>query len=57
MRTLGRTLQVVGLVLPITGFLLAESSMRQQAMTVEFGMLAAGAGIFILGWKLRGETD
>jgi len=52
-RAFGRGLQLIGLVLPITGFLLAESSLRDQAMTVELAFLALGAGVFWVGWRLQ----
>ena len=57
MHGIARGLQLIGLVLPLTGFMLAESSFRDQAMTVELGLLALGAGIFWAGWRLQRRAD
>ncbi|MHC4955289.1 MAG: hypothetical protein ACYTGZ_15655 [Planctomycetota bacterium] len=53
MRSLGRTLQVVGLVIPLSGIFLAESVAGLSAMTFSFGGLAFGAALFWAGWKIQ----
>ena len=54
MRAFGRSLQVLGLVLPITGLLLAlQSRSGMDAMGYEFGLLALGAGVFWIGLTIQ----
>ena len=57
MRALGRFLQLVGLVIPLSGIFLAESSLGMQSMTFSFGGLLVGAMIFYVGWRLQGATE
>jgi hydrogenase/urease accessory protein HupE len=53
MRSLGRGLQVLGLVLPLTGLMLGEASTNSSnAMAYEFGFLALGAALFVAGMQL-----
>jgi hypothetical protein len=54
-RELGRTLQVIGLVLPLTGLLLGLSGHGSRAMALEIGLLAGGAAVFFAGWWLARE--
>lgn len=54
MRTLGRALQVLGLVLPLTGLLLAlQSGRSMDAMSWEFGLLVAGVAVFWAGLQIQ----
>ena len=49
MRSIGRGLQVIGLVLPLTGLMLGEASLDgTNAMAFEFGFLALGAALFLV---------
>ena len=57
MRALGRTLQLAGLVVPLSGIFLAESTLGTQSMTYSFGGLLVGAAIFWIGWKMQGATE
>ena len=57
MRSLARGLQAIGLVLPITGLLMGISTGGMQAMSLEFGMLAGGVAIFLLGWWLQAKIE
>jgi len=57
MRTFGRLLQVVGLVIPLSGIFLAESSIGMRSMTFSFGGLLVGATVFWVGWKLQGVAE
>ena len=56
-RTLGRFLQVVGLVIPLSGIFLAESSIGMQSMTFSFGGLFVGAIFFYVGWRMQGMSE
>jgi len=47
---------MVGLVLPVTGLLMGMSSGGMQAMSLEFGLMAVGAGIFVVGWWLQNKA-
>jgi len=57
MRALGRILQVVGLVIPLSGIFLAESTLGTQSMTYSFGGLLVGATLFWVGWRLQGAAE
>jgi len=51
-RALGRSLQLLGLVLPLVGLLHALSGgARPEAW--ELGLLAAGVCVFLAGWTLQ----
>ena len=53
MRSIGRGLQVLGLILPLTGLMLGEASPdSSNAMAFEFGFLALGAALFLIGLQL-----
>jgi hypothetical protein len=54
---LGRALQFVGLALPITGLLMGLQSQGTEAMQYEFGLLAIGAAVFFVGWKIQGGGE
>ena len=57
MHALGRALQVLGLVLPLTGLMLSiQSRGGMDAMSYEFGMLVGGAAIFWVGLQLQRKT-
>jgi hypothetical protein len=51
----GRALQFLGLSLPITGLLMGLQSQGSEAMQYEFGLLALGAAVFFIGWKMQGS--
>ena len=56
MHSLGRALQLLGLVFLPVGILMGETSPGTDAMAWEFGLLALGAALFLLGWRMtRGE--
>jgi len=56
MHSLGRALQLLGLVLLPVGILLGETTLGTDAMAWEFGLLALGAALFLLGWRMsRGD--
>lgn len=57
MRGLGRGLQVIGLVIPISGIFLAEETRGVQSMTYSFGALIVGAAIFYAGWLIQGRAS
>ena len=57
MRTLARGIQVVGLVIPIVGFLLSTDTAGGIAMTYSFGGLGIGVAIFWLGWTLQQKLE
>ena len=57
MRGFGRGLQVVGLVIPISGIFLAEETRGAQSMVYSFGALLVGAGIFYAGWLIQGKAS
>jgi len=57
MRALGRMLQVIGLVIPLSGIFLAESTLGTQSMTYSFGGLLVGAAIFWIGWRMQGTAQ
>jgi len=54
MRSAGRALQLLGLVLLPVGILMGESSLGSDAMAWEFGLLALGAALFLIGWRMAG---
>jgi len=56
MRSLGRALQALGLVLPLVG-LLYGLERRSDAMTMELGLLVAGVVVFLLGWQLQRRAE
>ena len=57
MHVFGRALQVLGLVLPLTGLMLSIQSGRgMDAMSYEFGMLVGGVAIFWIGLQLQGKS-
>jgi hypothetical protein len=54
MHLLGRALQVLGLVLPLTGLMLSlQKGGGMEAMSYEFGMLVVGAAVFWIGLQLQ----
>lgn len=58
MRMLGRALQVLGLVLPLTGLMISlQSRDGMSAMSYEFGMLVGGAAIFLVGLRMQGKSS
>ena len=57
MRRLGRSIQIVGLVVPLSGIFLAEGVVGLPAMTFSFGGLLVGAAIFWAGWKIQETTE
>ncbi len=57
MRGIGRGLQVVGLVIPLSGIFLAEETQGVQSMTYSFGALLVGAAIFYAGWLIQGKAS
>ena len=57
MRGLARGIQVVGLTIPITGFLLSTDSTGGVAMTYSFGGLGLGVAVFYLGWMLQQKVE
>ncbi|MHC4940990.1 MAG: hypothetical protein ACYTHK_18800 [Planctomycetota bacterium] len=57
MRSLARGIQVVGLVIPITGFLLSTDTDGAIAMTYSFGGLGIGVAVFWLGWVLQQRAE
>jgi len=54
MRSAGRALQLLGLVLLPVGILMGESTLGSDAMAWEFGLLAFGAALFLIGWRMAG---
>jgi len=57
MRALGRALQLLGLVLPLTGLMISlQSKGGMQAMSYEFGMLVGGVALFWIGLQLQGKS-
>ncbi|MEM8882948.1 MAG: hypothetical protein AAGD14_02670 [Planctomycetota bacterium] len=57
MRTFARAIQVIGLVIPVAGFLLSLDTVGGISMTYSFGGLGLGAGIFYLGWLLQQNVE
>ncbi|MHC4223738.1 MAG: hypothetical protein ACYSX0_03965 [Planctomycetota bacterium] len=57
MREVGRALQVIGLVLPLTGLMLGLSGSGSRAMNLEIALLGGGAAIFTLGWWLQRQRE
>jgi len=57
MRSLARGIQIVGLTIPITGFLLSTESDGGTAMTWSFGGLGLGVAVFWLGWMLQQRAE
>ncbi len=56
MRTLGRALQALGLILPILGLLFGLER-TANAMPLELGLLAGGAAVFLIGWQLQQKAE
>jgi hypothetical protein len=56
-REVGRALQVIGLVLPLTGLMLGLSGSGSRAMNLEIALLGGGAAIFTLGWWLQRQRE
>ena len=57
MRMLGRALQVLGLVLPLTGLMISlQTKGGMSAMSYEFGMLIGGAAIFWVGLQIQAKS-
>jgi hypothetical protein len=57
MRTFARGIQVVGLTIPIVGFLLSTDSAGAISMTYSFGGLGIGVAVFWIGWMLQGRAE
>ncbi len=54
MRALGRGLQALGLVLPLTGlFMSLQKGGGMDAMSYEFGLLVLGVIVFWIGWEIQ----
>lgn len=53
MRTLGRALQLIGLVLPLTGLMMALQQQGGDAMGFEMGLLGLGVLVFLAGVQLQ----
>ena len=54
MRTLGRGLQALGLVLPLTGLMMAlQAGGGMDAMSYEFGLLVLGVVVFWIGLQIQ----
>ena len=57
MRSLARGIQILGLTVPITGFLLSTQTDGPIAMTYSFGGLGLGIAVFWLGWMLQQRAE
>ncbi len=57
MRTFARALQLLGLVLPLTGLMMALQQQGGQAMVFEMGLLGLGVVVFVIGVQLQKRAE
>lgn len=57
MRSLGRFLQLLGLVLPLTGLMMAIGGQGGEAMAFEMGLLGLGVVIFLVGLGIQRRAE